>query len=108
ANTPCPALRPSPSSNRGAPLLPPPADSWGRRPEAADVTPASEHFVELEYTVTADGQAENVRTVSSDVIGATERSVAAVMREARFRPRFVAGEPVSTKVPRVGALVDGR
>jgi len=85
-----------------------PADSWGRRPEAADVTPASEHFVELEYTVTADGQAENVRTVSSDVIGATERSVAAVMREARFRPRFVDGEPVSTKGLRVRQLVYAR
>src|SRR5262245_15489736 len=63
------------------------ADSWGRRPEATDSSPASEHFVELEYTVTADGQAEDVRSVSSDVNNGTERLVVLAMRKARFRPR---------------------
>ncbi len=85
-----------------------PSDSWGRRPEATDATPATEHYVELEYTVTADGRAENVRTIKSDVIGATERSVMAVLRKARFRPRFVDGEPVSTAGVRVRQLVYAR
>jgi TonB family protein len=72
---------------------------------ACFVRVGGEHFVELEYTVTADGQAEDVRAVSSDVIGATERSVAAVMRKARFRPRFVDGEPLSAKGIRVRQIV---
>ncbi len=85
-----------------------PADSWGRRPEASDVTPATEHHVELEYTVTADGRAENVRATKSDVIGATERSVIAVQRKARFRPRFVEGKPVSAAGVHVRQLVYAR
>ncbi len=85
-----------------------PYDSWGRRPEADDVTPATEHYVELEYTVTADGHAESVRRVASDVIGATERSVMAALRKARFRPRFVEGEPVSAAGIRVRQLVYAR
>jgi tetratricopeptide (TPR) repeat protein len=85
-----------------------PADAWGRRPEATDTTPATEHFVELEYTVTREGKAENVRAVSSDVSGSTERSVVIVMRNARFRPRFVDGEPVSTTALRVRQLVWAR
>ena len=55
-------------------------------------------------------RAENVHTIKSDVIGATERSVmaAAVLRKARFRPRFVDGEPVSAAGVRVRQLVYAR
>ena len=62
----------------------------------------------LEYTVTADGRAENVRATKSDVIGATERSVIAVQRKARFRPRFVEGKPVSAAGVHVRQLVYAR
>jgi tetratricopeptide (TPR) repeat protein len=85
-----------------------PADSWGRRPEPTDTSPASEHFVELEYVVTADGQVEDVRAVSSDVIGATERLVVLAMRKARFRPRFANGEPVRATAQRMKQLVWAR
>jgi len=85
-----------------------PADAWGRRPEATDESPATAHFVELEYTVTREGKTDSVRAVSSDVIGSTERSVVTVMRNARFRPRFVDGEPVNTTAVHVKQLVWAR
>lgn len=71
-----------------------PPGSWIRRD--GDPTGVTEHFVELDFTVTADGRVENIKTVEADVAASTEKGVVNAVRKARYRPRFVDGEPAVT------------
>lgn len=71
-----------------------PPGSWRRRD--GDPTGVTEYWVELDFTVTADGRVEDIRTIQADVAPSTEKSVVNSVRKARYRPRFVDGEPVLT------------
>ncbi|HEX2492717.1 MAG TPA: TonB family protein [Steroidobacter sp.] len=55
-----------------------------------------ETFVEVEFTVTKDGRVSGARVVEAN--GTTRQAAEALeaIRGSRFRPRFVAGEPVDT------------
>jgi len=55
-------------------------------------------FVLVEYTVTPDGQAQDVQILETSPPGwvRQERAVLRSMRSARFRPRMEKGEPVAT------------
>ncbi len=55
-------------------------------------------FVLVEYTVTPDGQAQDVQILETSPPGwvRQERAVLRSMRTARFRPRMEEGEPVAT------------
>lgn len=53
-------------------------------------------FVEFEFTVTADGTVENPTVTDSNTHQRHITEILNAMREARFRPKFVDGEPVET------------
>jgi tetratricopeptide (TPR) repeat protein len=71
-----------------------PPGSWRRRD--GDPTGVTEYWVELDFTVTADGHVEDIKTIEADVAPSTEKSVVTSVRKSRYRPRFVDGEPVAT------------
>lgn len=71
-----------------------PPGSWRRRD--ADPTGVTEYWVELDFTVTADGRVEDIKTIEADVAPSTEKGVVNSVRKSRYRPRFVDGEPVVT------------
>jgi TonB family protein len=66
------------------------------RNQRAPATQIDIFFVQVEFTVAPDGTVKDARAVESD---ATQRQVAdtlGAIRAARFRPKFVNGEPVET------------
>jgi tetratricopeptide (TPR) repeat protein len=66
-----------------------------RRPDQ-DADEVEEHFVEVVFTVTPEGRVTDTRVLSTDASDAQERSVTTALRRARYRPRFVDGNPVAT------------
>ena len=76
------AYRPPPSSSKRSSLKP---------------DESEEHFVEVKYSVTKDGRAEEVETLQSNATESTQRSMVSAVKKARFSPRFENGEPVETK-----------
>jgi tetratricopeptide (TPR) repeat protein len=52
--------------------------------------------IELEFDVSAEGRAANVRTVAADPPGVMDSAYVRRIRETRFRPQLAAGEPVPT------------
>lgn len=59
-----------------------------------------ENFVEVEFTVTQEGRVTDIKTVATDGNETQDRSVQIAVRRARYRPRFVDGNPVATKAVR--------
>lgn len=57
---------------------------------------AQEVFVQLEFTVGADGLVKDAKVVESNVHSRATSEVLSAIRDARFRPRFENGEPVDT------------
>lgn len=55
-----------------------------------------EAFVELEFTVNAEGFVEDARVTDSNTYSRHVSDFLDAIRDARFRPRFVDGEPVAT------------
>lgn len=55
-----------------------------------------DRFVQLEFTVQPDTTVTDVRVVDKDASERTVTQVAEAMRSARYRPRFVEGQPVAT------------
>jgi TonB family protein len=55
---------------------------------------SEEHFVEVKFTVTADGRTEDVQVASSDASESAQRSTVSAVKKARYSPKFEAGEPV--------------
>lgn len=53
-------------------------------------------FVEVEFTVGADGSVDGVRLIESGVPERTSRLLVKAVKGARYRPRFVNGTPVAT------------
>lgn len=72
----------------------PPQTSWPNR--VSDPLGRGEFFVELGFTVTAEGRIEQVSTIASEVAPGATRTVAMALKRARYRPRIVDGEPVET------------
>jgi TonB family protein len=60
-----------------------------------------EGFVDVEFTVTADGHVTGERTIDKSASDIQERSVLNAVRKARYRPRFEAGQPVETRAVRL-------
>ncbi len=67
----------------------PPAPPPGMR------TNPTEGFVEIGYTVTADGEVGDLKTLASQPDGLMDMKVRRGMRAARFRPRFDGDIPVA-------------
>ena len=72
----------------------PPASSARR--SRLDSDESEERFVEVRYTVTKEGHTDHVETVTSDAADASQKSVIASMKKARYAPRLENGEPVDT------------
>ncbi len=70
-------------------------DNPAMPPEPLRSNPKEGH-VELSYTVTAQGQVDDLRTLSSEPEGMMDLKVRRGMRVARFRPRFEGDTPVSS------------
>jgi tetratricopeptide (TPR) repeat protein len=66
-----------------------------RRP-ATSAERFAEHFVEVEFTVTANGEVRDVTLTASDVPGKTSKQLVRAIKGARYRPRFVDGVAVDT------------
>jgi len=56
----------------------------------------TERFVQVEFTVTAEGYIKDERIVEQDATGRQASQTLEAMRGARYRPKFVNGEPVET------------
>jgi TonB family protein len=56
----------------------------------------NETFVQVEFTVTKDGEVADARIVDKNGTARQQADALEAIRGARFRPRFVAGEPVDT------------
>lgn len=57
---------------------------------------AQEVFVQLEFTVTAEGQVKDAKILDSNTASRRATEILNAMRYARFRPKLVNGEPVET------------
>jgi TonB family protein len=68
-------------------------DNPAMPPEPLRSNPKEGH-VELSYTVTAQGQVDDLKTLSSEPDGMMDLKVRRGMRVARFRPRFEGDTPV--------------
>lgn len=64
--------------------------------QSTDEKPVSERFVDVKFTVTREGRVDDVRTVETDATDGQRKSVIISIRRARYRPRFVDGNPVAT------------
>jgi tetratricopeptide (TPR) repeat protein len=56
-----------------------------------------EHFVEVTFTVTKDGQTTDIKTSSTDASESQQKAVVSAVRRAHYAPRLTHGEPVSTE-----------
>ena len=66
-----------------------------RTPHA--VTPEDELFVNLQYNVSADGRAEEVKVIDGNVPNEQVRMLRQNLRASRYRPQILDGELVSTE-----------
>jgi TonB family protein len=62
----------------------------------AGAAAADAQFVQVEFTVDADGGVSAARIVQHDTSERFAGQVLSAVRDARFRPRFVDGQPVAT------------
>jgi TonB family protein len=89
--------------------LPPAADRFGlpvrvfyptpniAAPRPASAMPAGDaQFVEVEFDVNADGRVSAARIVAHDTSERYADEVLSAVRDARYRPKFVDGQPVAT------------
>jgi tetratricopeptide (TPR) repeat protein len=69
-------------------------------PQIVANTPATQetqsHYVQLEFTVAADGSVAAARVVDHDTRDRYVDDILDAMRDARFRPKFVDGQAVAT------------
>jgi hypothetical protein len=54
------------------------------------------HYVQMEFAVAADGMVQNAHIVEHDTRDRYARDILDAVRESRFRPKFVDGQPVAT------------
>jgi tetratricopeptide (TPR) repeat protein len=53
-------------------------------------------FVQMEFTVTAEGLVKDAKIVETDAHNRHASEILSAIRDARFRPKFLDGEPVET------------
>ena len=66
-----------------------------RRPPA-DVERYQQYTVDLKYTVTREGRVKDIAVIESNAPRDIEIKVARDLKQTRYRPRFLDGEPVDT------------
>jgi tetratricopeptide (TPR) repeat protein len=71
----------------------PPSSS---RPPKAEPDKYAQHHTEVEFTVTADGRVRDAKVGDNDAGDVAGKAVLSAIKRARFRPRFVDGNPVDT------------
>jgi TonB family protein len=62
---------------------------------AAHAKELQAHYVQVEFTVAADGSVQDARIVERDANDRDAQEILHAVREARFRPKFVDGQPVA-------------
>ena len=62
---------------------------------AAHAKELQAHYVQVEFTVAADGSVQDARIVDRDANDRDAQEIFDAVREARFRPTFVDGQPVA-------------
>jgi protein TonB len=53
------------------------------------------HYVQVEFTVAADGSVRDARTVDHDTPEQYAQEIFAAVRASRFRPKFIDGQAVA-------------
>jgi TonB family protein len=71
------------------------APTIARQPRT-DADEYIQHYAEIEFTVTAEGRIRDAKVAASDVSETNGKTVLSAVKRARYRPRFVNGEPVDT------------
>jgi len=71
------------------------APSIARQPHS-DPDKYTQHYAEIEFTVTQEGRVRDAKIGANDVSDMAGKSVLSAVKRARYRPRFVNGEPVET------------
>ena len=66
------------------------------RPPQSDTDKYTQHYAEIEFTVTPEGRVRDAKVGANDVSDASGKQVLSAVRRARYRPRFVNGEPVAS------------
>lgn len=61
----------------------------------AQAEEAQSHYVQVEFTVAADGSVTDARIVGHDTRDQYVRYILNAVRDSRFRPKFVDGQPVA-------------
>jgi tetratricopeptide (TPR) repeat protein len=79
--------------------------SVGSRSQRATPENIVEGFVDVEFTVTADGRVIGEHTVGKDANDAQEKAVLTAAKRSRYRPRFESGQPVDTSGVRLHQTV---
>jgi tetratricopeptide (TPR) repeat protein len=62
---------------------------------AAHVKELQAHYVQVEFTVAADGSVQDARIAERDANDRDAQEIFDAVREARFRPKFVDGQPAA-------------
>ena len=73
-----------------------PAPSHAARGVALPADQVDERFVEVQFTVTDDGEVSDAKITGSNGTAREASDALTAIRAARFRPKFVNGEPVQT------------
>jgi tetratricopeptide (TPR) repeat protein len=60
-----------------------------------DAEEVQSHYVQVEFTVAADGSVRDARLVAHDTSDGHAQEIFDAVRAARFRPKFVDGQPVA-------------
>lgn len=122
ANAAAPAAAPATRPTEVARATPPPSAAPAPAPEPAAASgetrdarmtqaPQPEYpataarnrqsgWVEVEFTVAADGSVQNARAVSSSPPRVFDREAVRAIEQARFEPRLDRGQPIATKLRR--------
>lgn len=66
------------------------------RPPQSDPDTYTQHYAEIEFTVTAEGRVKDAVLGANDVSDSSGKLVLGAVKRARYRPRFVNGEPVAS------------
>ena len=102
AATPAPSVAPAPvppapvGETREARVVTPPNPGY----PAAAVRNRQNGWVEVEFTVAADGSVKSARVTAAEPRGVFDREALSAVQKARFEPRLDRGEPVPSTLRR--------
>jgi TonB family protein len=64
-------------------------------PKQVTAVDTQSHYVQMEFTVAADGSVRDARILDQDTRDRYARDILKAVRDSRFRPKFVEGQPVA-------------